>query len=90
MKNNAFPLFPGGTRLKKNRSLFTSLSREILLTDQDKLDVKYKENRSKVIEFLRNQEQATTSEIAEAFDLNYEDTHYILKRLEEDNQILVE
>ena len=68
----------------------TDLLSEVLLSKKDKLRLLADKYKPLFLDFLKtSKKEITTSEIAKAFDLTYEDAFYVLKTLEREHKIVM-
>ena len=77
------------TDLDFNIDIFKGLMSEIFLTEKDKLRLKAKKLKPKVIEYLKINKEATTLQIARFLDISFEDAYFILKTIEKEGKIKI-
>ena len=50
----------------------------------------FRKKKDDISRYIEEKGSARTSEIAEGFNIDYKDAHYILKQLEKENRIVIE
>ena len=61
----------------------------VLLSNEDRLNLLADKYESLFLDYIRHNDDVTTSSLAKNFGLSFEDTFFILKRLEKKNKIVI-
>jgi len=60
---------------------------DLVVSDSDRRNIKTERLRQSVLNFIRSEKTATTTEIADAFDIGIDEVMLILKKLEKEKKI---
>ncbi len=83
-------LVPDLANVSDISNLVLTIPNEILSTEPDRLELLSKKLKQKVFELIKEKGKPTTSQIANRFNIKFEEAHFILKDLEKEGKIRFE
>lgn len=75
--------------MRDGANLVNDMMVNMLVTEEDKMKMKAREIEDEVFRYVKEKEEARTSEIADEFNISYPEAYFVLERLDEKGKIVM-